>query len=72
MEDKNNYSIANACKYFNIDRSTYYKWEKGLFNISKNKYDYNKNLMRLYIRFINKIEKGAKVINFTLAPFYYL
>lgn len=42
---KNNYSIANACKYFDTDRSTYYKWEKGIFNISKDKYYYNKNLI---------------------------
>ncbi|MEG2246415.1 MAG: helix-turn-helix transcriptional regulator [Peptostreptococcaceae bacterium] len=42
---QNNYSIANACKYFYTDRSTYYKWEKGLFNISKDKYSSSKNLI---------------------------
>ena len=42
---KNNLSIAKACKYFHTDRGTYYKWEKGIFNISKEKYYYNKNLI---------------------------
>ena len=42
---KNNLSITKACKYFYTDRSTYYKWEKGIFNISKEKYYCNKNLI---------------------------
>lgn len=42
---KNNFSIAKASNYFNTDRSTYYKWEKGIFNISKDKYSQNKNLI---------------------------
>ena len=42
---KNNLSIAKACNYFNTDKCTYYKWEKGIFNISKYKYYKNKNLI---------------------------
>ncbi|KHS56113.1 hypothetical protein QX51_15175 [Terrisporobacter othiniensis] len=42
---KNNFSITKASTYFNTDRSTYYKWEKGIFNISKDKYYHNKNLI---------------------------
>lgn len=42
---KNNLSITKASTYFNTDKSTYYKWEKGIFNISKEKYYCNKNLI---------------------------
>lgn len=42
---KNNLSIAKASSYFNTDRGSYYKWEKGIFNISKDKYYQNKNLI---------------------------
>ena len=42
---KNNLSIAKACNYFNTDRGTYYKWEKGIFNISKDKYYQNKKII---------------------------
>lgn len=42
---KNNLSIAKACNYFDTDRGTYYKWEKGIFNISKDKYYQNKSLI---------------------------
>ena len=42
---KNNLTISKACKYFNTDKSTYYKWEKGIFNISREKYNSNKALI---------------------------
>ena len=42
---KNNLSITKASTYFNTDKSTYYKWEKGIFSISKEKYYCNKNLI---------------------------
>ena len=42
---KNNLSITKASAYFNTYKSTYYKWEKGIFNISKDKYYHNKNLI---------------------------
>ena len=42
---KNNLSITKASTFFDTDKSTYYKWEKGIFNISKDKYYQNKNLI---------------------------
>lgn len=42
---KNNLSITKASAYFDTDKSTYYKWEKGVFNISKDKYYQNKSLI---------------------------
>lgn len=43
--EKNNYSIYQACKIFNIDKSSYYRWEKGVFIISRSKYYSNKALV---------------------------
>lgn len=42
---KNNLSITKASTFFDTDKSTYYKWENGIFNMSKDKYYQNKNLI---------------------------